>query len=350
MHKLYQRRKRLKPQQLAEFCRQVGAMQSAGVPQASAMEILRKGTEKKSIRNLYGQLQNLMEQGMSFSDALEETGVFPEFLLHMFRAAEAGGKLESTAEHMADCYKKEHRIKNQIRTATLYPKLLCIVSLVVVLTIFLVVIPTVESLFEGMDLPLLTKVLLIISRLLCEHWRIGLVFLVSALLLVGYLSGKPKVIWMKDRLKVKAPVVGKYYRVIYTSRFARSESGLYSSGLPLVEGLEIAARTIGNRYLEGQFEHVIRMIRGGKSLSHAIESVDGMDKKLASVIFVGEETGRLDEMLEHIADGYEHDAEVAIQRLVAMIEPVMIVIMGVVIGAILLGIMMPMWSMYEYIV
>lgn len=350
MHILSQRRKILKPQQLAEFCRQVGAMQSAGVPLVSAMEILQKGTDKKSIRNLYGQLQNRMEQGMSFSHAMEETSVFPELLLQMFRAAEAGGKLEATADHMADYYKKEHQIRNQIRTATLYPKLLCIVSMMVVLTIFLVVIPTVESLFEGMELPLLTRVLLMMSRLLCKQWQLGLLFLMSALLLFGYLSGKPKVIWMKDRMKIKLPVIGKHYRVIYTSRFARSESGLYSSGLPLVEGLEIAARTIGNRYLEGQFEGVIRMIRGGKSLSHAIESVDGMDRKLASVIFVGEETGRLDEMLEHMADGYEHDAEAAIQRLVAMIEPVMIVIMGVVIGAILLGIMMPMWSMYEYIV
>ena len=116
----------------------------------------------------------------------------------------------------------------------------------------------------------------------------------------------------------------------------------------MVEGLEIAARTIGNRYLEERMQVAISKVQGGESLSRAIMSVDGFDIKLAPIIFVGEETGKLDEMLESIAESYEYDAELALNRLISMIEPTMIIAMGLVIGTILMGIMVPMWSMYEY--
>ncbi len=118
----------------------------------------------------------------------------------------------------------------------------------------------------------------------------------------------------------------------------------------MVESLEIAAKTIGNRYIEAQFQDVIEKVQGGSSFSRAIEGVDGFHPGLAPVIFVGEETGTLDEMLTDLAEGYEHDAEIAVNRLVAMVEPAMILGMGLVICMILLGIMMPMWSMYEYMI
>ena len=334
--------------QLSEFCRHIGAMCSAGVPLASAMEILQMGIEQKRIRNLYGKLQNKMEQGNSFSSALEETGAFPELLLNMFRAAETSGTLEETAKRMSIYYRKEHRMKNQIRSATLYPKILCIVSLFVILTIFLVVMPTVEPLFQGTELPLLTRILIAFSQLLTEWWYLVLIVLVliSIGLRIAFRQKRVRMYW--DRVKVQIPVIGKQFRIIYTARFARSESNLYGSGLPMVEGLEIAAKTIGNLYLEEQFSEVIRMVQGGTAFSHAIEAVKGFDKKLAPVIYVGEETGKLDEMLESIAEGYEYEAETAFMRLTAMAEPALIIVMGLVIGTILLGIMMPMWSMYEY--
>lgn len=340
----------LKSDQLSEFCRHIGAMCSAGVPLANAMGILQMGMEQKKMRNLYEELQKKMEQGNSFSSALAETGAFPELLLNMFRAAEAGGNLEETAKRMAVYYRKEHRMRNQIRSATLYPKILCVVSLFVILTIFLVVMPTVEPLFHGMELPVLTRILMAFSQLLTDWWYLGLALLLLVSVAVRILFRQKRVRMFCDRVKVQIPLIGKQYRIIYTARFARSESSLYSSGLPMVEGLEIAARTIGNLYLAKQFSEVIRMVQGGAAFSRAIESVSGFDKKLAPVIYVGEETGKLDEMLESIAEGYEYDAETALERLTAMVEPMLIVVMGVIIGTILLGIMMPMWSMYEYMV
>lgn len=340
----------LKADRLSDFCRHVSAMCGAGIPIAKAMEIMQISAENKKLNRLYRELQSQMEQGYSFSYAMEKTGAFPELLLHMFRAAEIAGNLEETAKRMEGYYRKEHRMRNQIRTATLYPKILGIVSVFVVLTVFFVVVPTVEPLFEGVKLPLLTRILILCSKGLAEAWYLVLIALLilSMVFSAAMKNERVRIFW--DRLKVKVPFIRKQFRIIYTARFARSESGLYGSGIPMVESLEIAARTIGNRYIEAQFSDVIGKIQGGYAFSRAIEEVDGFHPGLAPVIFVGEETGMLDEMLTDLAEGYEHDAEIAVNRLVAMVEPAMILGMGLVIGLILLGIMMPMWSMYEYMV
>ena len=346
----HRKRAILKPDQLSEFCRHVGAMCSVGVPLAAAMEILQAGTDQKNIRQIYQELQQHMEQGCSFSAALEKVHAFPVFFLNMFRAAEAGGHVEETAKRLAIYYRKEHRIRNQIHTATLYPKIVGIIAAFVLLMIFIVVIPTVEPLFAKMELPGITKALLGISRVITEWWLPGS-FMCIFLYLLGRIVVKRKRIQMiVDRLRLHLPLIGRQYQMIVTARFARSESNLYSSGLPLMEGLTIAAMTAGNRYLEEQLLNVVQMIQGGSTFSQAIETVDGLDRKLAPVIFVGEETGKLDELLEDLAESYENEAELAIHRLVAMIEPVMLLILGMVIGLILLGIMMPIWSMYDYMI
>ena len=153
----------------------------------------------------------------------------------------------------------------------------------------------------------------------------------------------------RDKMIFYVPLLGKQMKTIYTARFARSLSGLYASGVPMMVGLEITSRTIGNRYLEMQILDVVRAVENGASLSRAIESVHGLDKKLPAVIFVGEETGKLDTMLLSLAEGYEHEAEMAMNKIVSLIEPFMIVVIGIVVAVILLGIMIPMWSLYEYI-
>lgn len=341
------RYKRVKPLVLSEFCRQIGAMIDVGITLSKAMEILQSGTTDKKMKKLYHDLQDRMKQGSSFSDAMDEMGIFPEMMVNMFRAAEASGNLGEVSNRLAEHYLKEHRTDSRIKTATLYPKFLLVMSFVVILLVFCVVLPTVEPLFRGMDLPLITRVLIWGSAFVGEYWMFMIPIVVAMLVGIHFIFQMEKVRVWWDGVCLHVPVVGNLLKIICTARFARSQSSLYSSGLPMVTSLEIASRTVGNRYLEKEFARMIKKVQGGEPLSHAIESVDGLDKKLAPVIFVGEETGKLDIMLEGIADSYEKDSEVAITRLVSMVEPAMIVIMGIVIGIILLGIMMPMWSMYE---
>ncbi len=341
--------RKLKADVLSEFCRQIGAMTGAGITMTKSVEILKNVTENRRIAKVYGELERRIRQGNPIGDSMEEIGSFPEMMVNMFRAAEASGQLERTANHLAEHYRKEHRLSNQIRSATLYPKLLCIMAFSIVLFIFLVIMPMVEPLFEGVELPAITRGLITISEIIKHDWHMVLSMFLLALILCPGLSSLKSVRKFSDRIILYLPVIGKQMRIIYTARFARCHSSLYASGVSMIKSLEIASRTLGNVHLENQFEKVVQEVANGIALSRAIETVEGLDKKLSAIVYVGEETGKLDVMLASIAESYEHESEMAISRMVSLIEPFMIVIVGILVAIILLGIMVPMWSMYEYI-
>ncbi len=334
---------------LSDMCRQIGVMTGAGITMAKAMEVLKNTTENRRIARIYGELEDRIKRGYPIGDSMEELEVFPEMAVNMFRAAEVSGQLEKTANDLAEHYRKEHRVTTQMKAATMYPKILCIMAITIVLFVFLVIMPMVEPLFYGVELPLVTRILMRISAFLQHDWHIVAIGAAVIILLEPIILSIYAVKCVIDKMILYVPIIGKQMRTIYTARFARTLSGLYTSGIPMVIGLEITSRTIGNRYLETQILDVVRAVENGASLSHAIESVHGLDKKLPAVIFVGEETGKLDMMLLSLAEGYEHEAEIEMNKLVSMIEPLMIVVIGIVVAVILLGIMIPMWSLYEYI-
>ena len=334
---------------LSEMYRNIGAMTGAGITMAKTMEILSSAEENKRIADIYEALGNRIRKGFPIGDSMEELGVFPEMAVNMFRAAEVSGQLEKTANDLAEHYRKEHRIITRMKEATLYPKILCVMAISIVMFVFLVIMPIVEPLFYGVELPPLTRTLMKISTFLKKDWHILVIIAAGIALLEPLAYSVHSVRYVCDKVVLFIPMVRKHMSTIYTARFSRNLSNLYASGVSMVESLEISSRTLGNRYLELQFRNVIQAIENGEALSHAVESVNGLDKKLPAVILVGEETGKLDRMLFSLADGYEHEAEVAANKIVSMMEPLMIVIIGVVVAVILLGIMIPMWSMYEYL-
>ncbi len=341
-------RRKLTEDILSDMCRQIGAMVGAGITVAKAMEILKDTTENKWIAKIYGDLEKRMKQGYSIGDSMEAMCVFPEMAVNMFRVAEASGQLEKTANHLAEHYRKEHRTMTQLKVATLYPKILCMMAIGIVLFVFLVIMPMVEPMFHGIELPLVTRILMSISSFTKQYWYIVLIGLSLFVILEPIVLSFHSVKFVCDKVFLSIPVLRNQMRIIYTARFARSLSSLYASGVSMIEGLEIASRTLGNRYLEMQFLDVVQEVENGATLSHAIKSVKGLDKKLPAILFVGEETGKLDIMLLSLAEGYEHEAETAMNKIVSFIEPLMIVLIGIVVAVILLGIMIPMWSMYEY--
>lgn len=338
--------KHLKPMQLSEFSRQIATMTGAGITLSRAMTIMQTGLDNKRLLAIYSDIQKQIQQGRPLSEAMENTGVFPEMMLNMFRAGEASGQMEKTAAKLADHYQKEHRMNNRIKSATLYPRILAGVAVLAILIIFLVVMPTIEPLFEGMDLPLITKVLMGFSHFIKTRWYVAVLAGIFPFALWQVLMASDAFRYWWDRRKIKMPIIGKQLKIIYTARFSRNQSSLYTSGLSMIKSLEIASKTLGNYYIAEQFREVIRKVRGGEMLSRAIQNVDGLDKKLAPTIYAGEETGRLDTMLESIADNYEYESDIALTRLTGMIEPAMILVMGLVIGLILMGVMLPLWNMY----
>lgn len=346
------RLKRMKYDRLSDFSRNLSKLLAAGVTLVRALKII---SDDESIpqkeRDIYADILKLVRTGMPLSDALEEEGdTFPPLFINMIRSAETSGNLDATAANMAEYYSKEYKLNQKISSSMTYPKILGVLIVVVVIVIMGFVLPQFDDLFAQMGtLPLPTRILMWMSNFVAHRWYV-LIFLG----IVGFMAFKiitsiPKVKFGLDWLEIHLPKIGKLRKIIYTARFARTLSSLYAAGIPIITCLQIAKTTIGNSYIESQFDNMIARVRAGETLSAGIDGIDGFVKKLTSSISVGEETGELDSMLVSIADQMDYDSEIATEKLVAMLEPVMIVVMAVIVGFIMIAIIWPIYGSYQSI-
>ncbi|MCR4649235.1 MAG: type II secretion system F family protein [Lachnospiraceae bacterium] len=346
------RRRRMKYDRLSDFSRNLSKLLAAGVTLVRALKII---SDDESIapkeREIYADVLKLVRSGMPLSDALEEQGdTFPQLFINMIRSAETSGNMDATAANMADYYSKEYRLSQKISSSMTYPKILSVLIVLVVIVIMGFVLPQFEDLFAQMgSLPIATRILMGISDFVAHRWY----FLIFGAI-IGFMGYKlimsiPAVKYFLDKVELKIPKIGKLRKIIYTARFARTLSSLYSAGIPIITCLTIAKTTIGNSYIESQFDDMIAKVRAGETLSNGIDSIDGFVKKLTSSVGVGEETGELDSMLVSIADQMDYDSEIATEKLVAMLEPVMIVIMAAIVGFIMIAIIQPIYGSYQAI-
>lgn len=344
--------KRLKSNVLSEFARNISELLGAGVTLVRALKIM---SEDESIqpkqRELYGAIMKQIRAGIALSDAMQDQGdAFPPLMINMFRSAESAGNLDKIAMQMATYYDKDYRLTQKVKSSMTYPKILSVLIVVVVAIIMGYVIPQFESLFATMDsLPVTTTILLAISNFVKERWYILIFAAFVIYLIYRVLMSIKQFRFFIDKMELKLPKIGRLRKVIYTARFARTLSSLYSAGIPITSCLQIAKSTIGNSYIESQFDKLIHDIRNGDTLSEAIDRVDGFTKKLSSTIMVAEETGAMDNMLRSVADQMEYDSEMALNSLVAYLEPVMIVIMAVIVGFIMIAVIQPIYGSYEQI-
>lgn len=345
-------RRRMKTAVLADFSRQLGTLLKAGVSLVRSLNIISNEIGVKSAdKETYQNLLNAIRQGIPLSEAMEEQGkTFPVLLVSMMRSAEANGNLDQTSLRMADHYDKEHRLNGKVRNAMIYPMILSVLLVCVIIFILSYLVPQFQDIFDTMEsLPLPTVILLGMSDGIQKYWPFIILAVVVLVFGLNLLFRIPKVQWKKDQLKLKLPVIGNLLRKIYTARFARTLCSLYSSGIPIIQALQIGSSTVGNRYIEDQFDGVIDLIRRGESLSGSLMQIDGFQKKLSSSILVGEETGSLDEMLDSIADSLEFEAERALERLVTLMEPVLIILMALIIGFVVVAVILPIYESYSTI-
>jgi type IV pilus assembly protein PilC len=341
---------KLKATEIADFCRQIGTMLGSGVALTRAVSIIMQRDLDPRVRNVYTQLSRSLQQGNSLSVAMKEQGeTFPELLIHMFYAGESSGQLDHTAIKMANHYEKEHRLRLKIKNSMTYPTLLLFVTIGVMIIIFTFVLPEIFVVFEDMDLdlPFTTRAIMAISNGLLENWLWVLIIIVAIIGVISALSKMDSVRMSVDKTKLKLPKIGKLLKIIYTARFSRTLSSLYSSGLPIIRALQISRETVGNRYVSSLFDDVITAVRNGGVLSQAIKKINVFDGKLASTVLIGEETGKLDEMLNSVADAFDYEAEMATQRLTAFIEPLLILIMAGLVGTVMISVMMPIYQLYQ---
>ena len=344
--------KRLKSNVISEFSKNISELVGSGISLVKALRIISEDeSTKPAIRAIYSDVLKLLKTGMSLSDALTEQGdAFPPLFINMMKSAETSGNLDKIAMRMSQHYDKEYRLNQKVKSFMTYPKILSALIIGAVAVIMGFVIPQFKDLFAQMEtLPISTTILLGISNFIKDKWYVLIIAAIVFFILFKIVFSIAVVQYFVDKIKIKLPVIGKLMRVIYTARFARTLASLYSAGISIVNCLTISKSTIGNAYIESQFDKMIAEVKAGANLSDAINDVDGFTKKLSSSIMVGEETGALDTMLNSVANQMEYDSEMALDKMVALIEPVMVVVMAVVIGFIIISIIQPIYGSYQSI-
>ncbi len=337
--------------ELSFCCRQLSAMLTSGLTLVKAIDILTKEQEKDKARAIWQDIYENVQKGESFSSTLEmHAGSFPDFLISMVGAGESSGSLDVIMTRMSEHYAKENKLKNTVKGAMIYPVILAVLCVVIVIFLFTFIMPTFIDMYEDPStMPALTKIMAAMSDFLRTKWYILIIIAVAAFFGIRYALKVPDLRLKVDRLLIKGPGWGPLMTKIYTGRFARTLSSLYSSGIPMVECLQRASAVLGNSYIDQKFEEVIDEVKQGETLSASITRTEIFESMFCSVIYVGEESGALDSILEKTSDYYEEESDSAVQRLVSMVEPVLLIFMGLVIGMVVVGIYPALYGSFESI-
>ena len=343
---------KLKLAALTVFCRQLSVMIASGMSMVRAIDILYNRAEKKADKAIYLRLAEDIQKGLSLNEAMQEQGnTFPLLLINMIRAGEMSGSLDTVLVKMADHYDRELKLLSKVKSSMAYPVILLVVTFSVMLLLFVFILPNFFTMFDGVaDLPAITRGIMAISNFLIERWYVVLLVL-AAIVGVFAMSKQVEVIArFYDRLKLQIPVFGKLNKRVYMSRFASSMETLYSSGVSIVDAIETSVIILNNRYVTEAFTGVMEDIRRGEMFSTALEKVDLFDGMFTSMVYMGEESGSLDEVLGKMSAFYDNDAQAAISKMVALMEPAMMVFMALLIGTVVAAVFVPMYSMYSSII
>lgn len=337
---------------LAVFCRQFYTMLDAGIGIVKCIDILEKQSQHKSLIKALEALHEDVQKGFTLSEGMEShPKIFPLLLINMVEAGEASGNLDTIMERMAIHFEKENKLENKIKSSLIYPIALAIVSIAVVIFLLVAVMPTFISIFEGSGqaLPKPTQILLGLSNWLTVYWYIFIAMVIGIVSGITVFKETQTGQIFFDTLKIKIPVVKDTNVKVITARFTRILSTLISSGIPLLQTIEIVGRVVGNKVIQDRLEIVADDIRKGVTLSRAIKEVQIFPPMVDSMIKIGEESGAIDDILYKTADFYDNEVELALQRMTSLMEPIMLVVMAVVIGFIVMAMAMPMFDVVNTI-
>ena len=339
---------KLKLKSLVIFCRQLGTMLNAGIPISQALKMIQDKADSPRSRKVFSQLYEDVQKGNSLSLAMQlQPGMFPSLLVNMILAGEAGGTLDSAMNRMADHFDKEMKLSNKVKAALVYPIILSVLAVSVVLILVTFVLPTITNMFPKEDMPATTRVLLSFSDFVINRWYLIVIFLI-----VFFVGGRfalriPSIKYEVDRMMLSMPIIGKLNRTIYSARCARTFASLYLSGVQAIDMIEITGKVLGNTFLVRRFDEVISLVSRGEFISKAISNTESFDPMLGSMLYIGEESGSLGDILLKTADYFDGESETALQRMVALIEPIMLVVMGIIIAFVVISIMQPIFTMYN---
>lgn len=341
---------RVSHRELAIFCRQFSVMLEAGLPVFQALNVLVIQTENKFLRSTLEKVIEHLEGGLSLAEAFRlYPRIFPPIFTSMVEAGEVSGTLEEVLKRLAVHFEKEHEIREAVRNALTYPAIVLVVAAFVIGILFAFVIPTFVNIFRDMNvpLPLPTQLLMGLSLFFKRFWLLLLLGLILTGVVLRYFfayTPQGKEVW--DRFVLRVPIFGVLVRKVIIARFARTLGTMVQSGVPILVALEVVKKTIGNVVITRALEQTIENVSEGGAIAGLLEKTGVFPPMVTRMVAVGEETGALEELLEKVAAFYDQDVEAAAKRLSVAIEPVLIVVLGFIVGSIILSVLVPIFSIY----
>jgi general secretion pathway protein F len=343
---------RISRSDLASMTRQLSTLLRAGLPLLQALEALVEQMEKPAIRKTLSGVRNLVNEGSSFHEALANyPSVFPGIYVQMCRAGETGGFLDRIMERLADTLENEVRLRGKVTAALIYPVIMTVLGSLFLLILFAYVVPQVVGIFTdyGQALPVPTRILLVVSGIVSRYWILFLLILAVAGIAYRIFSRSEKTGPAIDAVKLRFPLFGSLSLKMATVRLAHVLGTLLSSGVPLIRSLEVVGDILGNRVLASAVRDAGRQVSQGGSLAQAFRSSGVFPLLLPRVVAIGEQSGKLSEMLTGVADTYEEEVSRSIQALTSIMEPMLILVMAAVVLFVVLAILLPILELNDLV-
>lgn len=337
----------VKTKDLAVFCRLFATMTDAGLSMIACLNILIEQTYNPRLKKSLQQVYKKVQEGQPLSKAMEEeTGIFPTIMISMINAGEVGGVLDTVLDRLAVHFEKEHKLNEKVKSAMTYPAVVIAMAMLSITFILTFVFPTFIQMFDNMkvELPLPTRILLGISGFLQNYWLLLLLLGIAAAYGFSIAVKTPQVKKVIDPLLLRVPVFGMLWRKIAIARFSRTLSTLVRGGVPIITALEVVKMTADNTQLISALTKAQESIKEGLGLASPLGASMVFTPMVVQMVAVGEETGELDKMLEKVADFYGSDVDDVVSRLSTLLEPILIGVLGVIIGLMVISIVLPLFD------
>ncbi len=344
--------RRVKMKEIVHYTRQFATMVNSGLPLVQCLDILGQQTDNKFLATSIKEVQNDVETGATLADALRNhPKVFTDLYVNMVAAGEAGGILDTVLLRLAVFLEKNEALVRKVKGAMIYPGVILSVAVIAITVLLVFVIPTFETMFASVDmaLPLPTRFVIWLSDMLQGYWWLMLGLMIAGIwsLRMYYKTSAGRL--QLDRLLLRVPILGDLLRKTAVARFTRTLGTLLSAGVSILDGLEITARTAGNRVIHDAVMRSRSSIAGGETISEPLKESGVFPPMVTQMINVGEQTGTIDEMLDKVADFYDDEVDTAVEALLSAMEPILIVFLGIVVGGMIVSMYLPIFDMINVV-
>ena len=345
-------KKQISGEALSNFCRQLSVIIMSGVNVLKGLEILGEQTSDKNLKKEINRIYLEVQKGKTIAEAMDSRDtLMPKLLISMVATGEASGNLDVVLRSMSIFYEKDHRIRQKIKSAAVYPVVMAVMAVGLMVFFFNFLLPQLVSLItsNGGQLPLLTRIVIAISAFTSRYFLLITAVSAGILIIFSIYLKTPGGRLNRDKLIFKVPLLGEVIRAVTTMRFSRTTHILIKSGLPLLQGLEYVKQNVNNALAEKAVDYAIEGLQRGESLAVNLAKAKYFDPMATQMFAIGEETGELEQILEEMADYYNHESDAGFERLLALVEPLMLIIIGGIVSTVIISVMLPMMDMVSNI-